>query len=64
MEVIYLYQERESRNLSPLLIGNHVAFFSRELNKNALLFMWSHSGVAGTSITSKNALAKPTKVVF
>lgn len=26
--------------------------------------MWSHSGVAGTSITSKNALAKPTKVVF
>lgn len=27
-------------------------------NKNALLFKWNHSGVTGTSIPSKNALAK------
>lgn len=59
MEVMYLHHGKNIHlgTCSLLLLGNHGAFSLVDKIKNALLFMWNHSGVTGTSITSKNALA-------
>ena len=60
MEVIYVYLGKNIHleTCSLLLRGNHAAFSLVGKIKNALLCLWNHSGVTGTSITAKNALAK------
>ena len=66
MEVIYVYLGKNIHleTCSLLLRGNHAAFSLVGKIKNALLCLWNHSGVTGTSITSKNALAKNNQSHF